>query len=123
MPLIQGSTSVAAASVNENVLANSQFEFLPFNAALEFGLNGDANGADLRVDVFSGQDVLLESAPMSAQNRIPIFPEDFQLTDVAAAGERIKVRVRNTNAAAARTIYFAVRITPIAVPQGRGRRR
>ena len=113
MPVIQGSASVAAASVNDNVLAASQFEFLPYDAAIEFGLNGDANGADLRVDVYSGQDVLMENAPMSAQNRIPVYPDDYQLTDVAAGGERLKVRVRNTNAGAARTIFFAVRITPL----------
>lgn len=113
MPVIQGSASVAASSVNDNVLAGSQFEFLPYNAALEFGLNGDANGADLRVDVFSGQDILMENAPMSVQTRIPVYPDDYNLTDAAAAGERIKVRVRNTSAAGARTLFFAVRITPL----------
>ena len=113
MPVIQGTTSVAAASVNDNVLAGSQFEFLPFNASLEFGLAGDANGADLRVDVYSGADVLMENAPMSAQNRLPVYPDDYTLTDVAAAGERLKIRVRNTNAGAARSINFAVRITPL----------
>jgi len=112
MPLIQGSVSVPAGGVNENVLTGSQFEFLPYNAALNFGLNGDANGGDLRVDVFSGQDVLLESAPMSTQDRIPVFPDDFQLDDVAAGGERIKIRVRNTNVAAV-VLFFAVKITPI----------
>lgn len=113
MPVIQGSTSVAAATVNDNVLTGSQFEFLPYDAALEFGLNGDANGGDLRVDVYSGQDVLMENAPMSTQNRQPIYPDDYQLTDVAAAGERIKIRVRNTNGAAARTLFHSVRITPL----------
>jgi hypothetical protein len=113
MPVIQGNTSVAASAVNDNILSGSQFEFLPYNAALEFGLNGDANGADLRVDVYSGQDVLMENAPMNVQNRIPVYPDDYNLTDVAAAGERIKVRVRNTSAAGARSILFAVRITPI----------
>lgn len=113
MPVIQGSVSVAAAAVNDNILAQSQFEFLPYDAMVEFGLNGDANGADLRVDAYSGQDVLMENAPMSAQARIPVYPDDYQLTDVAAAGERLKVRVRNTNAGAARSIFFAVRITPL----------
>lgn len=113
MPLIQGSVSVAANSVNDNVLTGSQFEFLPFDASLEFGLVGDANATDLRVDVFSGQDTLLENGQVSAANRIPVFPDDFTLTDVAAAGERIKVRVRNVNAAAARTLNFSIRITPI----------
>jgi hypothetical protein len=113
MPLIQGSASIALSSVNDNVLQGSQFEFLPYDAFLEFGLTGDANGADLRVDVFSGQDILLENAPMSIVNRIPIYPDDYNLTDVAAAGERIKIRARNTSAAAARTLHFAVRINPL----------
>lgn len=113
MPVIQGSTSIPASGVNDNVLQGSQFEFLPFPAALEFGLNGDANGGDLRVDVYSGSDVLMENAPMSVQNRIPVFPDDYTLTDVAGAGERIKVRVRNTSAVAARTLFHAVRITPL----------
>lgn len=110
--LIQGITSIAAGAVNDNVLAGSQYEYLPFNALLEFGLNGDANGNDLRVDVYSGSDVLLENAPMSDLARIPVYPDDFQLTDVAAGGERIKIRVRNTNAGAV-SLYHAVRITPI----------
>lgn len=113
MPLIQGSASVALSAVNDNVLANSQFEYLPFDALVEFGLAGDANGADLRIDVFSGQDILAEQLVPNSQNRIPIYPDDFILQDVAAAGERLKVRVRNTSAAAARTINFSVRITPV----------
>ena len=113
MPVIQSSVSVAASSVNDNVLAGSQFEFLPYDAALEFGLNGDANGGDLRVDVYSGQDVITEQMTPSVQNRAPVYPDDFVLTDVAAAGERIKVRVRNTSAAGARTLFFGVRISPV----------
>jgi len=112
MPVIQKSASIAAASVTDNILSGSQFEFLPYDARIEFGLNGDANGADLRVDVFSGQDVLMEDGSMSAQARIPIYPDDYQLVDVAQAGERLKIRVRNTHATTARTSYYAVRITP-----------
>ncbi|MCS6946953.1 MAG: hypothetical protein NZM12_04995 [Steroidobacteraceae bacterium] len=104
--------SVPANSVNDNLLAGNQYEFLPYDASIEFGLVGDTNAADLRVDVYSGQDVLLENGTISAANRVPVYPDDFLLTDVAAAGERIKVRVRNT-AAAARTVFFQVRITPI----------
>lgn len=113
MPVIQGSTAIALSAVNDNVLTGSQFEYLPFNAALEFGLNGDANGADLRVDVFSGQDILMENAPMNTKAIMPVMPDDFILNDVAAAGERIKIRVRNLSAAAARTLFWSVRITPI----------
>jgi len=98
--------------VNDNVLTGSQFEYLPFDALVEFGLAGDANGADLRLDVYSGQDVLTEQMQPSTQNRLPVYPDDFILQDVAAAGERLKIRVRNTSAAGARVINFAVRITP-----------
>lgn len=113
MPLIQSSVSIAGLTVNDNVLAGSQWEFLPFNARLDFGVNGDANGADLKVDIYSGTDVLCEQLTPNAQNRVPIWPDDFNLNDVAAGGERIKIRVRNTNAAA-RTLFYAVRITQIA---------
>jgi hypothetical protein len=113
MPMIQSTASVALSSVNDNVITGSQFEFLPYNALLEFGLNGDANGADLRIDIYSGQDLVVEGLIPSIQNRSPVYPDDYVGSDVAAAGERIKIRVRNTSAAAARTIFFAVRITPI----------
>jgi hypothetical protein len=111
MPVIQGKANIAGSGVTDNLLSGSQFEFLPYDAALDFGLVGDTNAADLRVDVYSGQDVLMESAQPSAQNRIPVYPDDYNLSDVAAAGERIKIRVRNLNAAA-RDIFYAVRITP-----------
>jgi len=111
MPTIQNRVSVPGLSTVDNVLDGSQYEFLPYDASLEFGIVGDANAADLRVDVYSGQDVLMENAEPSAQNRIPVYPDDFGLTDVAGAGERIKIRVRNANAAA-RTFFFSLRITP-----------
>lgn len=111
MPTIQNRVSVATG-VNDNVLSGSQYEFLPYDAQLEFGIVGDTNAADLRVDVYSGQDVLMENSEPSAQNRMPVYPDDFGLTDVAAAGERIKIRVRNTNAAA-RTLFYSLRITPL----------
>jgi len=113
MPLIQLSQSIPAASIVDNLVTGSQFEFLPFDASLEFGINGDAGGADLRIDAYSGQDTLAENMTANSANRMPIFPDDYVLTDVAAAGERIKVRIRNTNATLARTVFFALRITAI----------
>lgn len=113
MALIQNQTSIAAASVNDNVLVGSQFEFAPYNALVEFGICGDANAVDLRVDVYSGQDVLTEQMQPSAQARVPVYPDDFILQDVVRAGERIKIRVRNLNAGAARTLFHSVRLTPV----------
>lgn len=109
MPVIQGSLSIPANSVNDNVLAGSQFEFLPYNALLEFGLLGSAAG--LLADVYSGQDTLAEAMALPDKATFPIYPDDFVLNDVAAAGERIKVRIRNT-AGTAVTARWSVRITP-----------
>src|SRR5512139_36335 len=110
MPMIQVTGSVAANTANDNVLTGSQFEYLPFNAALEFGLVGSATG--LLVDAYSGQDLLCEGMAISTQNRFPIFPDDYTLTDIAAQGERLKVRVRNTTAGAL-TYFVGIRITPV----------
>jgi hypothetical protein len=110
MPLIQSSISIPASSVNDNVINGSQFEFLPYNAALRFALNGSATG--LVADVYSGQDVLAEQMAVNSLNRVPINPDDFLLTDVAAGGERIKIRVRNTTAGAL-TVFYALIVDPI----------
>ena len=109
MPVIQNSVSIAASSVNDNVLTGSQFEFLPYDAFLEFGIVASATG--IVTDVYSGQDTLCEGMAPSLLNRFPVYPDDFNLTDVAAAGERIKIRVRNITAGAL-TFFFSVRITP-----------
>lgn len=110
MPVIQGSVSIAANSVNDNVLAGSQWEFMPFHGKVDFGLSGSAAG--LSLDVFSGTDMLAESMAPAATNRTPINPDDFTLTDVAAAGERLKIRARNTTAGAL-TLYWSVILTPL----------
>jgi hypothetical protein len=49
---------------------------------------------------------------INALNRVPINPDDFLLADVAAAGERIKIRVRNTTAGPL-TVFYALMIDPI----------
>lgn len=109
MPTIAVSNSIAANSVNDNVLQGNQYEFLPYNSLLEFGIVAAATG--VLCDVYSGGDTLIESGDVSAANRSPIYPDDFNLTDVAAAGERIKVRLRNTTGGAI-VVKTTVRITP-----------
>ena len=113
MPLVQISqANIAAGAVIDNLLTGSQFEFLPYDARLDFGLTSDTT-TELRVDVYSGQDVLMENGQISGANRMPVFPDDYPLTDVAAAGERIKVRVRNVGVLGTPDVFFAMRITPL----------
>jgi hypothetical protein len=110
MPVIQSSITVPANSALDNVLSGSQFEYLPWDAAVEFGLSGGAPG--VLADVYSGQDVLAEAMFLPATNRVPIRPDDFTLTDVAGGGERLKIRLRNTTGAGI-TCFWSVIITPI----------
>lgn len=110
MPVIQGSVSVAANAVNDNIITGSQFEYLPYNSKVDFGLVGSATG--LLIDVYSGQDIVAESFAPPTTNRFPVNPDDFTLTDVAAGGERLKVRVRNTTGGAL-TVFWSIVITPV----------
>lgn len=110
MPVIQSSVSVGANDVVDNVITGSQFEFLPYNAHLDFGLTQSATG--LVCDVYTGQHTITESLAPSLQNRVPVYPDDFPLQDVAGAGERVKIRVRNTTGGAL-TLYYTMKITPV----------
>lgn len=108
--IIQGSTQLATGTTNDNILQGSQWEFLPFPAGIEIGLVGDANGQDLRIDVFCGADILMENGIGSNANRSPLYPDDFNLTHTAPAGSRLKIRVRNTNAGTV-VLKHIIRIT------------
>lgn len=110
MPVIQKQVSIAGNSVNDNVLTGSQFEYLPWPAKVDFGMNAAATG--LIVDAYSGQDALCEAMEPSINARFPINPDDFTLTDVANAGERLKCRVRNTTGAPI-VFYFSFILTPL----------
>lgn len=109
MPTIKTRVSVPLNGVVDNALAGNQFEFLPYNAMLEFGVVAAATG--VLMDIFSGGDTLIEAGSVSPANRSPLYPDDFEITDVAAAGERIKVRLRNTTAGAI-NVDVVCRITP-----------
>lgn len=111
MPTIQGATATTAGATTQNVLAGSVYEYLPYNAQVEFGLVAEAAG-ESRVTVNSGSDTILEESPVSRANRVPIYPDDYPVIDVAAAGERLVIRHRNTGVGT-NTLFWAVRITPI----------
>jgi len=110
MPTIKVQTTVAANATVDNVITGNQYEFLPFNAQLDFGIVAAAAG--IVMDVYSGSDTLIEAGSCSAANRSPIYPDDFDLRDVAMGGERIKVRLRNTTGAGI-VVNTTVRITPV----------
>ena len=110
MPMIRKEISIAANSTEDNVVQGSIYEFMPWNAQINIGSQASATG--LVVTLNSGSDTILEESPVPIQNRFPIIPDDMDVNDVAAAGERLVVKVRNTTGGAL-TFFLLVQINPI----------
>lgn len=113
MPTIFHRTTGAAAGATINALQGSQYEFLPFDAFVEFAAYADT-GDTWFANIFSGTDVLVEGAdlPILATASPILYPDHYYLNDGAAAGEKLGIRcVNNTGAAA--DFRAQVRITPV----------
>lgn len=112
MPLIKVRNTLAANG-QAFPLQGNQYEFLPFDAFVEFAILGDA-AAVVLASVFSGSDVLMQESQVDdLAVATPItYPDDYSLTDAAGAGERLGVTLTE-NAAATPIVRTAVRITPL----------
>lgn len=102
-----------AASGTATPLAGTLYEDLPYDALVEFGLQADATG--VLASISSGTDILMEEGPVQVGtiNVQPKYPDDFYVSDVGAAGDKLIVRLRDTSGAA-RVVMVAVKITPIS---------
>lgn len=113
MPSILVQTTGAAAGSTVNPLQGSQFEFLSYDAFVEFAVYADT-GDTWTVSIFSGSDVLMQNAtaPILATAVPILYPDHFYLNDVAGAGERLGVQAVNGTGAVA-DFRTALRITPL----------
>jgi len=127
MPTIRAKTVIAAGEGPTTVfpLQGNQYEYLPFAARVEFAIVGNAP-TSLDVDgvnatVFSGSDILQQQSGITnksdttAQTKNAVYPDDFLLDDVAAAGERLSVQLDIPDPTAAESIIIdtVVKITPL----------
>lgn len=110
MPVMKKTAAVLTGQTVDNVFSGSAFEFLKYNASVRFAINGSAAGFVATVQ--SGSDVLMEESAINVQNRFGVFPDDFDLADIAEAGDRIIVKLRNTSAGTL-TYYATAQIDPI----------
>ncbi|NIP95038.1 MAG: hypothetical protein GWO24_16960, partial [Akkermansiaceae bacterium] len=94
MPTIKRTNANVAAGATVNPLVGSQYEYLPFDAMVEFAILADA-GDTFNASVFSGSDVLMQNEPIDQLAvATPIrYPDDYQISDVAAAGERLGIQL------------------------------
>lgn len=110
MPIIKKEISIAANATNDNIFSGSIYEFLPWNASINLGISGSATG--LVATVNTGSDTVQEESPVNILTTMPKIPDDMDIQDVAAAGERFVVKVRNTTAGAL-TVRALAQITPV----------
>lgn len=113
MPSILVQTTDAAAGSTTNPLQGSQYEYLPWDAFVEFAIYADT-GDTFTLSVFSGSDVLMQNAtmPILATAEPILYPRHFFLNDVAAGGERLGVQAVNGSVGIA-SFRTLVRITPL----------
>ena len=112
MPLIQFA-NVAVANGTATPLTGSQYEYLPWPAAIEIALNASVTGEHVAT-ITSGSDVLAEEFPVpvvTVANVPPAFDQPM-LTDIAAAGDRLKISLREI-AGNTGTVCGWVKITPL----------
>lgn len=105
------STPVAAGAIADT-LVGTNAEFLTVDSLVEIALSCTAVG--MLASISSGMDIIQEESPVFviAAGIAPKYPDDFSVSDVAPAGQRLRVRIRNTTAGTL-TVLTTVRATQI----------
>lgn len=98
MPIIIKEVSVPANSTVDNLFSGSAFEFARGAQLVSLGVTQSATG--LLATFTSGADVVVEESPPPVKTTMPVIPDDFYASDIAAPGDRYVLRVRNTTAGA-----------------------
>lgn len=111
MPLIKKRTTMTANG-QAFPLQGDQFEILPYDAYVEFAVLGDT-GASVRVTAYSGSDLLQQSAlaDILAVASPILYPDHYNLNDVAARNERLSIELIET-AAGTPIVRSNVKVTP-----------
>lgn len=112
MPMFSFSTSIGGGNTLQP-LSGWQYEYLPFPARIEIGLKGSAVG--LVGTISSGSDTLMEESPVAGGGTPGVLPTPLDtvfLTDDAAAGDRLKINIRNPTGGAI-TAIGVVKLTPL----------
>lgn len=112
MPTIRDRRDIAA-NATAFPITGSQYEFLPFDALLNFAIKADA-GDNINATIHTGTDLLLQNSRVDELAvATPIqFPEDYDVEDAAATQERIGVELEERGGIIV-TVRTAVRITPL----------
>jgi hypothetical protein len=110
MPVVMKQVSVPLNGTVDNILAGSAFEFARTNALVSMGVSAAATGTFVTFN--SGADVVAEEFEPPILTRYPLIPDEMYFSDVAAAGDRLVIKVRNTTGAAI-IVRVVAQVTPL----------
>jgi hypothetical protein len=108
--VIQKETVVLTATVVDNLVAGSAFEYLRAPAIVSFACQASATGCFLTIQL--GPTILLEESPPSVGAVMPVVPDNFLYTGAGAPGDRIVMRFRNPTGGSV-TARTVVQITDV----------
>ena len=124
MPVILNAVAVANATVNNNLVSGSAFEFARVQSIYSIGIFASASGAFCTIQ--GDSDIIAEEFPvpvsgiaannpsgaaMTTTSQFPVIPDEMYFTDVLNPGDRLVMRFRNPTAGSI-TAAFVVQITP-----------
>jgi hypothetical protein len=110
MPVVMKQVTVPLNGTVDNILAGSAFEFARTNALVSMGVSAAATGTFVTFN--SGADVVAEEFEPPILTRYPLIPDEMYFSDVAAAGDRLVIRVRNTTGANI-IVRVVAQVTPL----------
>jgi len=110
-------TSVPATGVVANAFAGSAFEFIGRPSRVAIASTVIAAGAsEVTATIQFGPEVQLEEGQINSERGVgfgPSLPDDLVVDDIAAAGDRLVMRMTNSGAGA-RDVRTKVRIIAVA---------
>lgn len=124
MPMILNQTAVLTASVNNNVIAGSAFEFARVQSIYSIGVAQSNPGGFCTIQ--GGSDIIAEEFPppvvgtaavnpsgaaLTTTSAYPVVPDEMYFTDVLNPGDRLVIRFRNPTGGTI-TLSTVVQISP-----------
>lgn len=116
MPSQRFSRTIAAGTTIQNLIAESQFEFVGTPTRVQVYATSDPAVGDAQLEVFFGQELEFAKSPINlaaAAGQGPKTNEDLIADDVAAPGDRITITASETAGALAAEVRVLVSFTPM----------
>jgi len=90
--------SVGANATVVNAMVGKNFEYLQGPSRVRF--YGTASAVGLNMTLQIGARTFMQDQEVSANNRMPIVPDDYLVDGAGVAGQRVTVSYRNTTGGA-----------------------